>query len=72
MLIAFAVSGHYTAVGKFSRTGANRGGAQAAEFAQLLHGDGLIQALEDLPGALKSRRFGSGLGNGAVASNAER
>jgi hypothetical protein len=43
-LIAFTVSDHYTGIGKFSETGTNRGGLQAAEFAQLLDGDGLIQA----------------------------
>jgi len=46
------MSGHLAYVGEFSQTGANRGGAQGAEFAQLLHADGLIQALEDLPDAL--------------------
>jgi hypothetical protein len=51
-LIAFAVSGHHTGVSKFSQTGANRGGAQAAEFAQLLHGDGLIQSGQELLDAL--------------------
>ena len=60
-LIAFAVSGHYTGVDKFSQTGANRGGAQAAEFAQLLDGDGLIQAGKDLADALESRSFRTGL-----------
>jgi hypothetical protein len=50
-LIAFANSGYYTAFGKFSQTGAKRGGAQAAEFSQFVHGDGLIQTLEDLPDA---------------------
>ena len=51
-LIAFAMSGHRASVGKFGQTGANRGGAQAAEFAQLLDGNGLIQASQDLLDAL--------------------
>jgi hypothetical protein len=37
-LIASAVSGYQADVGKFSQTRANRGGAQAAEFTQLLPG----------------------------------
>ena len=60
-LIAFAISGHYADLSKFSQTGANRGGAQAAEFAQLMHADGLIQAGEDLLDALESRGFRTGL-----------
>jgi hypothetical protein len=33
---------HDAVIGQLSQAGANRGGAQAAEFAQLLHSDGLI------------------------------
>jgi hypothetical protein len=70
-LIAFAVSGHYTGVDKFSQTGANCGGAQAAEFAQLLDGDGLIQAGKDLLDALESRRFRTGLLSARVRDDRE-
>jgi hypothetical protein len=52
-----------------SQTGANRGGAQAAELAQLLDGDGLIQAGQDLLDALESlatARFRTWLRNGGV------
>jgi hypothetical protein len=35
--------GYHVSLGQLSQAGANRGGAQAAEFAQLLNGDGLIQ-----------------------------
>jgi len=62
---------HHAIIGQLSQTRANRGGAQAAEFAQLLHGDGLIQAGQDLFDALQSRRFGIGFGDGGVASNTE-
>jgi len=62
---------HYTGLAKFSQTGANRGGAQGAEFAQLLDGDGLIEAGQDLLDALQSRGFRIGLGKGGVASNME-
>jgi hypothetical protein len=54
-----------------SQAGANRGGAQAAELAQLLHGDGLIQAGQDLLDALEGRWFRTGLWNGGVACNRE-
>ena len=70
-LIAFAMSGHHTSLGQFSQAGANRGGAQAAEFAQLVHGDGLIQAGQDLLDALRGGRFRIGLSNGRIASNRE-
>jgi hypothetical protein len=71
-LIAFAVSGYHTGVGKLSQAGANRGGAQAAEFTQLLHADRLIQASQDLLDALESAWFRSGLSTGGIASNSER
>jgi hypothetical protein len=63
-LIAFAIPGHHAGLGQLSQAGANRCGAQAAEFAQLLYGDGLIEAGQDLVDALQSRRFRTGLGNG--------
>jgi hypothetical protein len=44
--------GYHTGVGELSQTGAKLGGAQAAEFAQLLHGSRLIQAGQDLLDAL--------------------
>jgi len=62
---------HYAGLGKFSQTGANRGGAQGTEFAQLLDGDGLIEAGQDLLDALQSRGFRIGLGKGGVAGNTE-
>jgi hypothetical protein len=49
-----------------SQAGANRSGAQAAELAQLLDGDGLLQAAQDLLDALESRRFITWLGNGGA------
>jgi hypothetical protein len=49
-----------------SQAGANRSGAQAAELAQLLDGDGLLQAGQDLLNALESRRFITWLSNGGV------
>ena len=62
-LIASAIVGHHASLGQLSQAGANRGGAQAAELAQLLDGDGLIQAGQDLLDALESRR-GSEPGSG--------
>jgi hypothetical protein len=62
---------HDAVIGQLSQAGANRGGAQTAEFAQLLHSDGLIQACQDLVDTLQSRRFGIGLSNGGVAGNIE-
>jgi hypothetical protein len=52
-----------------SQAGANRGGAQAAELAQLLDRDGLLQAGQDLLDALESlatARFRTWLSNGGV------
>jgi hypothetical protein len=70
-LIASVIPAHHAGLSKMSQAGANRGGAQAAELAQLLHGDGLIQAGQDLLDALEGRRFSTGLRNGGVASNRE-
>ena len=70
-MIAFAIPGHHAVIGQLSQAGANRCGAQATELAQLLHGDGLIQAGQDLLDALEGRGFRIGLGNGGVASNRE-
>jgi hypothetical protein len=64
-LIASTIVSHHASLGQLSQAGANRGGAQAAELAQLLHGDGLIQAGQDLLDALESRRFRTGVGNGS-------
>jgi hypothetical protein len=52
--------GYHVSLGQLSQAGANRGGAQAAEFAQLLNGDGLIQTGQDLLNALESRWFRTG------------
>jgi hypothetical protein len=41
-LITFAMPCHHAGLGQLSQAAADRGGAQAAEFAQLLHGDRLI------------------------------
>jgi hypothetical protein len=60
-LIASAIVAHDAIIGQLSQAGANRGGAQAAELAQLLHGDGLIQAGQDLLDTLQSRRLRIGL-----------
>jgi hypothetical protein len=52
-----------------SQAGANRSGAQAAELAQLLDGDGLLQAAQDLLHALQSlatARFVTWLRKGGV------
>ena len=68
-LIASTIVSHHASLDQLSQAGANRGGAQAAELAQLLDGDGLIQAGQDLLDALESRRFSTGLRNGGVASN---
>ena len=62
-MIASAVASHHAVVGQLSQAGANRGGPQAAELAQLLDGDGLILAGQDLLDALESRRFRAGLRN---------
>jgi hypothetical protein len=71
-LIASAIPVHYAGLGQSSQAGANRSGAQAAELAQLLHGDGLIQTGQDLLDALESRRFRTGLSNDSgVARNRE-
>ena len=70
-LIASVIPAHHAGLSKMSQAGANRGGAQAAELAQLLHGDGLIQAGQDLLDALESRRFRAGLRNAGVARNRE-
>ena len=67
-MIAFAISGDHADLSKFSQTGANRSGAQAAEFAQLLHADGLIQAGEDLLNALESRGFRSWFRTGLLSA----
>ena len=61
----------HAVVGQLSQAGANRGGTHAAELAQLLDGDRLIQAGQDLLDALESRRFRTGLRNGGVASHRE-
>ncbi len=61
--------GHHAGLGQLSQAGANRGGPQAAELAQLLDGDGLIQAGQDLLDPLKSlatARIRTGLRNGGV------
>ena len=65
-MIASAIVGYHAGLGQLSQAGANRGGAQAAELAQLLDGDGLLQAAQDLLDALESRRFISWLRNGGV------
>ena len=70
-LIASTIVSHHASLDQLSQAGANRGGAQAAELAQLLHSDGLIQAGQDLLNALESRRFRTGLRNGGVARNRE-
>ena len=71
-LIASTIVSHHASLDQLSQAGANRGGAQAAELAQLLHSDGLIQAGQDLLDALESRRFRTGVGNGSgVACNRE-
>ena len=70
-LIASTIPGHYAGLGQLSQAGANRGGAQAAELAQLLHADGLIQAGQDPLDVLESRRFRTRLRNRGVASNRE-
>ena len=41
-LIAATIVSHHASLGQLCQAGANRGGAQAAELAQLLHGDGLM------------------------------
>jgi hypothetical protein len=41
-LIASAIAGHHISLGQLGQARAYCGGAQAAEFAQLLNGDGLI------------------------------
>jgi hypothetical protein len=67
-LIASTIVSHHISLDQLSQAGANRGGAQAAEFAQLLYGDGLIQAGQDLLDALESlatARFRTGVGNGS-------
>ena len=59
----------HAGLGQLSQPGANRGGVQAAELAQLLDGDGLIQAGQDLLDALESlatARFITLLSNGGV------
>ena len=70
-LIASAIVAHDAIIGQLSQAGANRGGTQAAELAQLLDGDGLIQTGQDLLDALESRRFRTGLRNGGAGSNTE-
>jgi len=71
-LIASTIAGHRASLDQSGQAGANRGGAQAAELAQLLDGDGLIQAGQDLPDVLESRRFSTGVGNGSgVAGHRE-
>jgi hypothetical protein len=62
-LIASAIVAHHAGLDQLSQAGANRGGPQAAELAQQLDGDGLIQAGQDLLDALESRRFRAGLRN---------
>src|SRR5580704_4755531 len=52
-LIASTIVSHHASLDQLSQAGANRGGAQAAELAQLLHSDGLIQAGQDLLDALE-------------------
>jgi hypothetical protein len=67
-LIASTIVSHHISLDQLSQAGANRGGAQAAEFAQLLYGDGLIQAGQDLLDALESlatASFRTGVGNGS-------
>ena len=71
-LIASTIVSHHASLDQLSQAGANRGGTQAAEFAQLLHGDGLIQTGQDLLDALESRRFRTGVGKGGgVADHRE-
>ena len=70
-MIASAIVADDAVIGQLSQADANRGGAQAAELAQLLDGDRLIQAGQDLLDALQSRRFRIGFGNGGVVSNTE-
>src|ERR1700752_4779200 len=67
--VTSAIASHHAIVGQLSQAGANRGSAQSAELAQLLHGDGLIQAGQDLLDALESlatARFRTRLRNGGV------
>jgi hypothetical protein len=65
-LIASAIVSDHASLGQLSQAGANRGGAQAAELAQLLDSDGLLQAGQDLLDALESRWFRTGLRDGGV------
>ena len=67
-LIASTIVSQRASLDQLSQAGANRGGAQAAEFAQLLDGDGLSQAGQDLLDALESlatASFRTGVGNGS-------
>src|ERR1700683_3766770 len=64
-LIASTIVSHRASLDQLSQAGANRCGAQAAELAQLLRDDRLIQAGQDLLDALKRRRFRTGIGNGS-------
>jgi len=70
-LIASAIAADHAGSSQLSQAGANRGGAEAAEFAQLLHGERLIEAGQDLLDTLQSRRLRIGLSNGGVASDTE-
>jgi hypothetical protein len=68
-LIASAIVSDHAGLCQLSQARANRCGAQAAELAQLLDGDGLLQAGQDLLDALESlatARFRTWLSNGGV------
>ena len=66
-MIASTIVAHLALIGQLSQAGANRGGAQTAEFAQLLHGNGLIQTGQDLP-SLDATLGGLGAGTACIES----
>ncbi len=65
-LVASGLAGDFSHPGQLLQGGADNGGANAAEFAQLLHRNGVTKPSESLADPLHRGRFGSDRSDGIL------